>query len=118
MKRRVLLVEDEDLIRLVGADALEEAGYEVIDAANAEAALEILNSASEFNVLFTDIKMPGSMDGIALARLVHERWPDIKILITSGDTWPPKDLIPEDGRFLPKPYRIERLQGEVDDLLG
>jgi len=117
MKHRVLLVEDEAIVRLIGADALEDAGYEVIDAASADEALRILEAIEEIEVLFTDIRMPGSMDGLELAKLVHERWPAIKILVTSGDTWPPKKILPDDGRFLAKPYKIERLQDEVSRLL-
>jgi DNA-binding NtrC family response regulator len=116
-KRKVLVVEDEATLRMIGSDALEDAGYEVIDAASADEALRILNTASGVEVLFTDIRMPGSMDGLALATLVHSRWPTIKILITSGDTWPRKEIIPDDSRFLSKPYKVQRLQEEIDKLL-
>jgi two-component system, response regulator PdtaR len=116
-KQRILIVEDEALVRLIGADALEDAGYEVIDAESADEALRRLDEAGDVEVLFTDIRMPGSMDGLELAKFVHNRWPAVKILLTSGDTWPPKALIPDDGRFLAKPYEIGKLQDEIKRLL-
>lgn len=117
-KRKVLVVEDEIAVRLVGSDALADAGFDVIEAASADEALRLLEAEADVEVLFTDIRMPGSMDGLALADLVHRRWPAMKILVTSGDTWPPKDRIPDDGRFLAKPYKIEALQHEVASLVG
>lgn len=118
IKKKVLLVEDEATVRLIGTDALEDAGYEVIDAETADDAIRILDSIGEVEVLFTDIRMPGTMDGLELAAIVHERWPSVKILVTSADTRPPKSSIPDDGQFLPKPYRIARLQDEVGRLLS
>jgi two-component system, response regulator PdtaR len=118
LKRKVLLVEDEALVRIIGSDALADAGYDVIEAASADEALAVLEAEDAVEVLFTDIRMPGSIDGLQLASLVHERWPAVKILITSGDTWPPKSLIPDDGRFIAKPYRLDALQHEVDNLVG
>jgi len=115
-KTKVLLVEDEPMIRAIGIDALEEAGYEVMEARDADEAVRILEQAGEVHVLFTDIRMPGSMDGLALAKLVHERWPAMKILITSGDTFPRSAQIPDDGHFLAKPYRLDALQSEVTSL--
>jgi DNA-binding NtrC family response regulator len=115
-KNKVLVVEDEALIRMIGADTLAEAGYEVIEAETADEAITILNEGADVQVLFTDIRMPGSMDGMALARFVHERWPTVKILLTSGDTWPRKCDIPDDGHFLPKPYDLHALKIEVKHL--
>ena len=117
-RRTVLVVDDELLVRLVGADALSDAGYEVIEAADAAEALRVLDDAGAVHLLFTDIRMPGTMNGLQLADEVHRRWPDIKILITSGDTWPTKSRIPDDGHFLPKPYKVESLRREVDSLLA
>lgn len=113
----VLIVEDEMFVRMIGADALEEAGFRVMEAACADEALAILERADHIEVLFTDIRMPGSMDGLKLAEVVHERWPAIRILITSGDTHPPDEAIPDDGRFIPKPYRFESLSRELTSLL-
>ncbi|MBB4857353.1 DNA-binding NtrC family response regulator [Novosphingobium chloroacetimidivorans] len=111
------MVEDEPMIRAIGIDALEEAGYEVIEAKDADEAVRILEMLGEVHVLFTDIRMPGSMNGLELAKLVHERWPAMKILVTSGDTWPTSTQIPDEGHFLAKPYRLDTLQNEVTSLL-
>jgi CheY-like chemotaxis protein len=116
--RRILIVEDEMIVRLIGSDMLTDAGYEVVEAATADEALRILDRHGEVEVLFTDIRMPGSMDGLQLARVVHERWPATKILITSGDTFPPPSAIADNGRFIPKPYNTEVLRHEVDTLLA
>lgn len=114
----VLFVEDEQFVRMIGVDALEEAGYIVLEAGSADEALVMLEEGDDVHVLFTDIRMPGSMDGLRLASVVHERWPDIRILITSGDTYPAREAIPDDGRFLAKPYRFESLSRELDTLLS
>ncbi len=105
------------IVRLIGSDTLSDAGYEVIEAATADEALQILERHGDVEVLFTDIRMPGSMDGLELARVVHARWPAMKILVTSGDTFPPRGAIADNGRFLPKPYSTEILRREVDNLL-
>lgn len=114
----VLLVEDELFVRMIGADALSEAGYRVIEASDADEALARLEHSDDVQVLFTDIRMPGSMDGLQLAGEVHRRWPAIRILLTSGDTRPTGAAIPDDGRFLAKPYRFEALSRELDQLLA
>ena len=81
----VLVAEDEELVRLVIAEALRDAGLEVMEAEHAEAALSVLeHHAARVHVLFADIQMPGSMDGLALARHISENWPEIALLITSA----------------------------------
>lgn len=113
---KVLLVEDEDVVRFVGCEAVTEAGHDVLEAANADEALAILEAADDVELLFSDIRMPGSMDGLDLARLVHERWPRIKILLTSGHARLRDRDLPDDGRFLPKPYQIDTLRQTLDEL--
>ena len=105
------------IVRLIGSDTLTDAGFEVVEAGSADKALRILERHGEVDVLFTDIRMPGSMDGLELARVVHERWPAMKILVTSGDTFPPSSAIADDGRFLAKPYRTDLLCREISALL-
>jgi CheY-like chemotaxis protein len=101
----VLVVEDEPLVRMTALDELEEAGFQVLEAVNADEALKVLATRSdEVQVLFTDVHMPGSMDGIALAEQVHQRWPHILLLISSGRARLDPDEIPDHGRFLAKPY--------------
>ena len=115
--KKLLLVEDEVFVRLVSSEFLSEAGYEVVEAESADEALHLLEVASEFHVMFSDIRMPGSMNGLELAKVVHERWPAIKILLTSGDTWPSRGEMPVSGQFLAKPYQVDVLQQRLANLL-
>jgi CheY-like chemotaxis protein len=114
----VLLVEDEPLVRMTATDELEEAGFQVLEAANADVALTVLEARSdEVHVLFTDVHMPGSMDGMELAEQVHARWPHVRLLISSGYARPREDEIPDDGRFVPKPYRASTLVSHIQELV-
>jgi CheY-like chemotaxis protein len=100
----ILIVEDELLIRLNAVEMVEEAGFEVIEAASADEAIAILEGRLDIAVVFTDIQMLGSMDGLKLAAAVRDRWPPIMIVATSGRVKLGPDDLPEGGRFLPKPY--------------
>jgi CheY-like chemotaxis protein len=112
----VLIVEDDLLIRLHAAQIIEEAGFDVIEASNADQAIAILEVRSDIVVLFTDIQMPGSMDGLKLAAAVRGRWPPIKIVATSGLVNIRADDLPEGGRFLPKPYSPTQLTATLQQL--
>jgi CheY-like chemotaxis protein len=112
----VLIVEDEFLIRLHAAQIIEEAGFDVIEASNADEAISILEVRSDITVLFTDIQMPGSMDGLKLAAAVKGRWPPIKIVATSGVVNVRSDDLPVGGRFLPKPYDPTQLTATLREL--
>jgi two-component system, response regulator PdtaR len=103
----VLLVEDEALVRLLMADILEDAGFRVIEAANAWAALNWLEGGEDVHVLFTDVHMPPGIDGLELARRVKQRWPSIGLVITSGLARPSAEEIADHGTFLPKPCSPE-----------
>jgi CheY-like chemotaxis protein len=100
----VLIVEDDFLLRMDAADMIKAAGFEVIEAGNADQAIEVLEARPDITVVFTDIQMPGSMDGLKLAQAVRGRWPPIKIIATSGRLHVDEVDLPEGGRFLPKPY--------------
>jgi CheY-like chemotaxis protein len=100
----VLVVEDESMIRTAAAKIIEAAGFEVIEAASADEAIRILECRSDIRVMFTDIHMPGSMDGLKLAHAVRNRWPPIKIIVTSGRGLITERDLPEGGRFFAKPY--------------
>jgi CheY-like chemotaxis protein len=100
----ILIVEDEPLVRLYAAETVADAGFEVIEAASADEAIRILESRSDIRVVFTDIHMPGSMDGLKLAHAVRNRWPPIKIIVTSGRELTMEQCLPEGGRFFAKPY--------------
>ena len=106
----VLIVEDELLLRMNAVDMIEAAGFE---AANADEAIEILEARRDIGVVFTDIQMPGSTDGLKLACAVRGRWPPIKIVATSGHVGVAQTDLPEGGRFLPEPYS----PGQVMDVL-
>ena len=112
----VLIVEDEFLIRLHAAQIIEEAGFDVIEASNADEAISILEVRSDIIVLFTDIQMPGSMDGLKLAAAVKGRWPPIKIVATSGVVNVRSVDLPQGGRFLPKPYDPTQLTATLREL--
>src|ERR1700732_1872467 len=95
----VLVVEDEMLLRMRAVDMVEDAGFAPIEAINADDALAILDSRSDMAMLFTDIQMRGSLDGLKLAYAVHERWPLIKIILVSGQLKLTDDDNPADSRF-------------------
>jgi CheY-like chemotaxis protein len=112
----VLIVEDEFLLRLDAANMIGAAGFEVVEAADADEAIEILEARRDITVVFTDIQMPGSMDGLKLARAVRGRWPPIKIIATSGHLNVEEMDLPEGGRFLPKPYSPGQVTGVLREL--
>jgi CheY-like chemotaxis protein len=112
----VLIVEDEFLLRMDVAEVIGAAGFEVIEAANADEAIEVLEARRDVMVVFTDIQMPGSMDGLKLARAVRGRWPPIKIVATSGRLNVRETDLPEGGRFLPKPYSSAEVTGVLRQL--
>jgi CheY-like chemotaxis protein len=113
-----LIVEDELLLRGYAVEMITSAGFEVIEAGNADEAIEILEATPDITVVFTDIQMPGSMDGLKLARAVRGRWPPIKIVATSGLVDVGEKDLPEGGRFLPKPYSLEAVGGLLRELTG
>ena len=110
----ILTVEDETLIRDYLGQILEQAGYQVVSAANADEAIEILESRDDIRIIITDINMPGSMDGLRLAAAVKDRWPPIKIVIATGKARPRREEMPIDSQFLSKPYLPDRVLAAVD----
>ncbi len=109
----VLVVEDEPLIRLCTVDDLREEGFTVYEARNADAALLALEEHSDIGVMFTDVDMPGSMNGLTMSFVVREQHPDMKILITSGMHHLADCMMPKGGRFLPKPYLASTVTGAI-----
>src|SRR6266436_8242263 len=114
----VLIVEDEFLLRMDAVDMIAAAGFEAVEAANADEAIKILEARRDITVVFTDIQMPGSMDGLKLARAVRGRWPPIKIVATSGRVAIAETDLPEGGRFLPKPYNPMQVTGVLRELIS
>ena len=113
----ILLVEDEFLVRMALIDQLEEAGYEVLEAATAVDAWAALEARPDIALIFTDIHMPGDTDGLAFAKDVRERLPDIGILITSGKQPLQQADLPAGGLFLSKPYQYEDVERALATLL-
>ena len=118
VSQSVLVVEDEVLILIAVADDLRALGLIVHEAKNASEAISILETHREIRLLFTDIDMPGTMDGLRLSAYVRDRWPPIKIIITSGKRPPGADFIPEGGVFLPKPYATGKLAETMRQLMA
>ena len=102
--RSVLVVEDEALLLFTIADDLRAAGFHVLEATNATVALRLAEAAGGVDILFTDVHMPGPMDGLALAGVVAEKWPATRIVVTSGHVRASAGQLPPDAVFLPKPY--------------
>jgi two-component sensor histidine kinase/ActR/RegA family two-component response regulator len=113
----VLVVEDEMILRMRAVDIVEDAGFNPIEAVNADQAISILESRSDIALLFTDIQMPG-MDGLKLAHAVHDRWPSIKIILVSGQVKPSDAERPPDSRFFGKPLGVDQIIAELQDMVG
>ena len=114
----VLIVEDEMLLRMRAVDMVEDAGFTPVEAVDADEAVAILESRSDIALLFTDIQMPGSMDGLKLAHAVRERWPLIKIILVSGQLKLANIDIPADSRFFGKPLAAREMISEIQDMIG
>jgi CheY-like chemotaxis protein len=113
----ILVVEDEPMLRDLAVEVIEDAGFVALEAGNAEEAVDLLEARPDIAVLFTDINMPGSMDGLTLAHTVHDRWPPIKILIASGLVRLSQSDLPTNSVFLEKPYRGEAVIAQLRRLV-
>jgi CheY-like chemotaxis protein len=116
----ILIVEDEILIRLTVADYLRECGFHVLEASNADEAVRVLEAEVEVDIVFSDIQMPGSMDGFALAQWIRQHHPRVRVLLTSGlgrTTVVARDLCDE-SPLMPKPYDHGSLLERLKNMLG
>src|ERR1700761_1100634 len=111
-KAAILVVEDDFLIRANAIDMVRELGFEAIEAVDADHAISLLEAYPDLpiSVVFTDIQMPGSMDGLRLAAVIRHRRPPVALLVTSGQVDPPAQELPSGARFLPKPYLLHHLK--------
>ena len=114
----VLIVEDEMILRMRAVDIVEDAGFNPVEAVNADQAISILESRSDISLLFTDIQMPGSIDGLKLAHAVHDRWPSVKIILVSGQVKPSDAERPANSRFFGKPLGVDQMIAELQDMIG
>src|SRR5688572_25204537 len=115
---KVLIVEDEMMLRMRAVDIVEDAGFSPVEAVSADEALSVLESHSDISLLLTDIQMPGTMDGLKLAHAVHDRWPAIKIILVSGQVSPSEAEKPSDSRFFGKPLSVEKMITERQAMVG
>jgi CheY-like chemotaxis protein len=114
----VLIVEDDPLARMNAVDIIQDAGFDVVEAGNADEAIAILETRPDIQVVFTDVLMPGSMDGLGLARHVRDKWPAMKIIATTGGFVIGDDQLPAGGMFLQKPYTSARIASAIRDFTG
>ena len=113
----VLIVEDEPLIRTGAVYLIEDARIKVYEAGSADAAIALLELHKEIRLIFTDVDMPGSMDGLKLAHYVRGRWPPVKIIVTSGHIKVTEESLPAGAIFLPKPYDPTEIAHKVRELI-
>jgi two-component system, response regulator PdtaR len=118
MTLKILVIEDEPLIRLGVVMMLEDVGHEVVEAANADEGIRMLEADSSIRLVLTDIDMPGSMDGLRLAHYVSQRWPPVRIIVISGKVVPAAEELPPEARFLSKPYQEPALLDVIGEMIG
>lgn len=114
----VLVVEDEALVRSLAVEIVEDAGFIAIEAANADEAIAVLERRADIALVFTDVNMPGSMDGLKLAHAVRNRWPPIKIIMASGKAHLSDSDLPSNSRFFAKPYAVAKMIFELQSFLS
>lgn len=117
-KAVVLVVEDSVIIRMGAVDLVQSAGYEALEASNADEAIRILESRADIDLVFTDVQMPGTMDGIKLSHYIHNRWPPVKLIVASGKAILEESNLPEGSRFFSKPYSNHAIADEMADMLS
>jgi len=103
-KAVVLIVEDSAIIRMSAVDLVLSAGYEALEAGDADEAIRILEGRDDIDLVFTDVQMPGTMDGIKLSHYIRDRWPPVKLIVASGAAIVEESMLPGGSRFFPKPY--------------
>jgi two-component system, response regulator PdtaR len=101
----VLVVEDEPIIRMGALDFVSAAGFEALEASSADEAIRILEARSDIHLVFTDVGMPGTMDGVKLAQYIAGRWPPVKLVVASGNVVVEQSQLPAGAKFFRKPYR-------------
>jgi CheY-like chemotaxis protein len=116
-KKVILLVEDHPLVRACMAEALFEAGFDALGAANATEAIAMLDIRSDISLVFADADLPGTMDGLTLAHCIRDRWPPVSLILVSGRTNVPDENLPPGAKFFPKPYHDAVIVQEMNFML-
>ncbi len=113
----ILVVEDEPLLRMLAVDIVEEAGFVAVEAGDAAEAVRILEARRDIDIVFTDVDMPGSMNGADLAMCVRSRWPPIRVILTSGHSFVGDMVLPVDSVFIQKPYAGSKVIATMERML-
>jgi CheY-like chemotaxis protein len=116
-KSVVLVVEDETVARMNAVAIVEESGFAAVTARNADEAITAMETRSDIQAVFTDVQMPGQMDGLELAQMIRDRWPPVALLVTSGKRTVIESDLPNGGRFVPKPYLPSQIESVLRELL-
>jgi two-component system, response regulator PdtaR len=114
----ILVVEDDLIIRMGALQLVLDAGFEAIEAGNADEAIRILEARPDIHLVFTDVGMPGTMDGIKLAHYIRNRWPPVKLIVASGQAVIDESHLPAGARFFSKPYREDTIVGAMTAMLS
>jgi CheY-like chemotaxis protein len=118
----ILVVEDDPIIRMGALQLVVDAGFEALEADNADEAIRILEARSDIHLVFTDVGMPGTMDGIRLAHYIRRRWPPVKLIVASGKVILDESHLPSGARFFAKPYSentiVAAMMGMLADANG
>lgn len=114
----VLIVEDSPIIRMSAVDLVLSAGYEALEAGDADEAIHILELRDDIDLVFTDVQMPGTMDGIKLSHYIRDRWPPLKLIIASGADIVAESMLPEGSSFFSKPYDDHIITEAMANLLS
>ena len=114
----VLVVEDSAMIRMSAVDLVLSAGYEALAASDADEAIRILEARSDIDLVFTDVQMPGTMDGIKLCHYIRERWPPVKLLVASGNAILEESSLPSGSTFFSKPYDDHTITDAIGRMLS
>ena len=113
----VLVVEDSPIILMSALDLVETAGFEAVGAASADEAIAILEARTDICLVFTDVEMPGTIDGLKLAHYIRDRWPPIHLIVASGRSIPEESQLPVGSKFFPKPYDDNIIVQEITRML-
>ena len=114
----ILVVEDESLVRMMAVDMFEEAGFTVVEASSGEKALRLLEECENLTALFTDVDLANSIDGLYLARVVHEAHPDMPIIVVSGQYVAKNGDLPKGARFIGKPYDPQLVTATLSEMIS